>query len=172
MIDPEAATKAVVMLEQLAAAAKSRAGVLREQLGEYARAEHARTNAGVTWRYPDLASVVLPITEQTAVVSDPDALLEWVARNQPDQVEHIERVRKAFVDYLINFSVCEDGRVLLDGEEIPGMAVRPGGVPLSLAIRVGKGAKQLFPQLADEALRQLAAGPLAPVLAIPEATDE
>lgn len=167
MTDPEAITKAVVMLDALAERIRDQANELRSDLNSYAQTEYQRTRAGVTWRYQGLANVVLPLTKQAAYVDDAAALLDWVKRSQPDQVETTEQVRQAFIKYLLGAVVCEHDAAYLDGEEVPGLAVRLGGRPKPVAVTPSAEAKALFRDLAGEALRQLAAGPLAPVLALP-----
>lgn len=165
----EAKTKAIVLLDQFAAAAKAHSAVLRDELEAEARADYETTGGALSRKFPNLGRVVLPLTDEAAVVADEDALLAWVKARRADQVETVERVRPAFITWLLGAVTCTDGMAVLEDEVVPGLAVREGGQPKSLSITPDKAAKDLFAEVADSELRQLAAGPLAGVLALPEA---
>lgn len=132
-----------LMLEQVAAEAKARAAALREQLTADARAELAEQGTAPTWRLPDIGTVTLPVSKETVYVRDEKALLEWCKATPGENVvETIERVMPWYVADLLTLVRVVDGRVFVDDEEeVPGLGVRPGGVPQSLSFRPSRDAQ-------------------------------
>lgn len=136
----------VLRLEGLAAAAVARAGAHRAELDREAREELAREGTAPSWRLPDIGTVALPISKEAPVISDVGALLKWVEVRHPSEVETVRQVRVAFQAALLKRVDC-DGEVVLDpetGEVIPGMTVRPGGMPKTLTITASRDVKDAF----------------------------
>lgn len=168
-------TTAIIWLEQLIAQAKSESGKLRDQLGADAKAELDEHGVAPTWRIPDVATISLAVSKQTVYVSDEVAFAAWVQQRYPEQTE--VKVRPAWTQVFTERHVLVEPEGLTDsatGEIVPGLAVRPGGLPMSLTIRPSADAKAVFAAVAETSLRKLAleAGPSMPVvLAELEATD-
>lgn len=151
--------------EAAARKAYARAAVWRGQLDADARAELAEQGTAPTWRLPQLATVTLPVSQESIVVSDAEALTKWVQANHPDEVETVTRVRPAFEQRLLA-EAEPDGDVVTDGEGtvVPGLSVRPGGVPQSLRFVPTRDAKQVLGEAAEQVLARVAeALSLAPV---------
>lgn len=144
-----------LLWEQVAAAARAKAAELREELTEAARAELAEQGTAPTWRLPDLATVTLPISKESVYVSDQDAVTKWVAERHPDEIEEIVQVRPGFLMLLTGSE--HDGENVFDrhGEVIPGLSVRPGGQPGSLAFRPSREAKAVLAAAATETVDAL-----------------
>lgn len=152
-------TRSVLLYEQLAAAAKDRAAGLRAQLTTQALDEYTEQGMAPSWKLRDVGRVVLPTTEATPVITDEAALLKWVARRYPGEIEEILRIRPAFAAALTK-SLTIDGDVVLDadtGEIVPGYTVRPGGVARSLTITPTPEAKGEARRYADGLLERFAA---------------
>lgn len=143
--------KGVLVWEQVAAAAKDKAAVFREQLNADARAEFEEQGTAPTWRLPDIGAVTLPVSVETVYVSDMDALLKWAADRYPAEVQTVVQLRPEFVAGLTARALVDDGQVIDEriGEVIPGFALRAGGVPKSLSIRPTPAAKSLIREVAD-----------------------
>lgn len=161
----------IAWLEQIKAVAGQKSAELREQLAADARAEYKKHGMGVQWKLSDLATVVLPLSQQAVYVRDPIVFLRWVKERYPDGVETVEQVRSGWQgQFLADCKVAPkvdspgDPYDPATGEVVPGLAVRPAGVPGTLTVTVKAAAKELFAALADHGLRQLAleAGPSAP----------
>ncbi|WP_203832991.1 hypothetical protein, partial [Actinoplanes lobatus] len=147
----------ILRMEALATAAKDRAGSLRQQLADDARAELDQQGTAPSWRLPDLGTVALPLSKETAYISDIAALLAWCQQRYPGEVETIHQVRASFQAALLARTVPA-GDVVVDpqtGEIVPGMSVRPGGVPGALTIRASREAKQVYAVVGAELLERL-----------------
>jgi hypothetical protein len=145
-----------LMLEQVAAEARARAAKLREELAADARAELAEQGTAPTWRIPDIGTVTLPVSKETVYVSDEQALLEWV-KAQPgdptDVIETVERLKPWYVHDLLTLveGIAEDVVIEPDtGESIPGLRMRPGGVPGSLSFRPSRDAQAVARAAAEK----------------------
>ena len=145
-----------LMWEQVAAAARAKSTALREQLTADARAEYAEQGTAPTWRLPDIGTVTLPVSKETVYVADEAALVEWVMRNMPTEVETIHRVRASYLSRL-TATARHDGAVVYDdeGTVIPGLAVRPGGQPQSLSFRPTADAKAVAAEGAGRLVESL-----------------
>lgn len=166
----------VLLYEQLAAKAKAKAAQFRDRLTQEARAELESQGTAPTWRLQDVGTVSLPVSQEAVYVQDETALLRWI-RAQPmaessvwieSAVEVVERVRPRFVEALVADAIAvaeENCAVNPDtGEAIPGLAVRPGGLPKALSFRPTKEAQQFAGEFADKLLaefEQHIGGPLA-----------
>lgn len=136
-------TRGVLLYEQLAAAARERAGALRAQLAEQAMAEYTAQGMAPTWRMPDVGTVVLPVSSQQVIVADEDKLIAYLAFRTPEAVESILRVNPHHLVRILNSAVAA-GDVACDpqtGETIPGLAVRAGGEAGTLTFRPSADAK-------------------------------
>jgi hypothetical protein len=138
----------VLRLEGLAAAARARAAAVRDELDAEARAELAREGTAPTWRMADIGTVALPVSKEAIFVVDPAALLEWCRERHPQQVRTVHEVYPAYQNHLLTTCVIAEG-VAADpetGEVVPGLAVRPGGVPRTLTIKPEMNVKAAFAQ--------------------------
>jgi len=160
--------KAILVLEAFAEEAKRVAGEHRARLGEQAIAELEKQGTAPTWRLVDIARVTLPLSKQKIDVSDPDKLLTWVEARHPDEVEVITttRVRREFVDALLAYLVVVDDTVMHPetAEIVPGLKVRPGGIPGTLTITAEKGVKTVVAATAREMLGTAHAALVAPIV--------
>lgn len=149
----------LLRLDGLIAAAKDRAGEHRIALATEAAGEYEREGMAPTWRWPDLGTVILPISKETPVVADAEALVEWCRQRYPSELETFVRVRPAFQDALLKRAqpMGESAMDPATGELIPGMGVRPGGVPRALTIRATPEATALFAEVGRQLLDDLMA---------------
>lgn len=159
----------ILVLEQFAAEAKRLAGQHRDRLGAEARAELEQHGTAPTWRLPDIAQVVLPVSKQAVLVSDAALLQAWVQHHTPDEIEVVttRRVRPGYVNALLG-EVIADGEAVVwrqTGEVVPGLAVRAGGVPGSLSIKADPGVKAV---VADQVAAMLGTAHSA-ITAVPDA---
>jgi hypothetical protein len=147
----------VLRMEGLAAAANARAQSLREELETDAREELAAQGTAVTWRIADLVTVALPMSKERAKVTDAEALKTWVKEHYPEQIT--TAVRPAFMTMLLSLLVCRDGKVYTraSGEVVPGMAVQPGGVPLSLRFAPEPDVAAVYGALGEKLLADVLA---------------
>lgn len=154
----------VLRLEGLAAAANARAMTHREQLAFEARDELAREGSAPTWRVPDLATITLAVSKETPYVRDEHLLLQWCKQRYPEQVETVEQVRGAFRQRLLVEAIVSDDTVIdaAIGEVVPGVAVRPGGVPQSLTIRASHAARAVYAAMGERTLEDIDAGEAEP----------
>lgn len=155
----------LLMLEQVAAAARARAAELRDDLTADAQAEYAEQGTAPTWRLPDIGTVTLPISAERVVVDDEQVLTGWVTAFHPDEVETLTRVRPAFLTALLAECRGDEGGVvwMREGALVPGLAVRPGGQPQSLSFRPSPDAKRVAAAGAErlvESLEQSIARPI------------
>lgn len=148
--------KAIVWLEQVAAAAAAEAAKRRDELLADAADEYQQHGSIPTYRLPDLGTVSLSVSQAAVVVSDESAFADWVGERHPNQV--VPKVRPAWQRQFLARLHCDEGIVTDDdGEVIPGLVVRPGGQPRYVAIRPSNEAIAAFSASAGEGLRQLAA---------------
>ena len=139
----------VVMWEQIMAAAKEKAAEHRAALTADARAELAK-GTRPTWN-TDLATVSLPLSHETVYVSDEQALIEWFRQADAAQIETIEKVKPAAIGELLRVVSVADGKAFIPtdpddphpraGDVVPGLSVRPGGLPGTLSFTPQKAAK-------------------------------
>lgn len=142
-----------LMLEQVAAEARARAAKLREELAADARAELAEQGTAPTWRLPDIGTVTLPVSTERVYVADEAALLEWARTRHPGAVETLERIRPSVIAALLETTEpVSDGMVIdpYSGELIPGLGVRPGGLPQALSFRPSRGAQEVARMSAEK----------------------
>lgn len=149
-----------LLWEQVAAAARAKAAKFREELTADAQAEYAEQGTAPTWRLPDIGTVTLPVSRDTVYVADEHALIEWVHRNAPEEIETTYRVRPAYVTALLDSVHAVDGLdgyVVADNEGtvIPGLAVREGGQPGSLSFRPSPDAKRVAAAGAERLVESL-----------------
>lgn len=154
------ATRQVLKVEaardQLDKLAKS----LRSGLDAEARAELEQQGTAPTWRLKDIGTWSLPVTRESVAVTDPDAFLDWLAKEYPTEIEHIRRPRKAFFEVLTQFLV-QDGEDVVHtstGAIVPGVEIRAGGQPLTLRFKPSGDAAAVADQLAEQLVKQIAAG--------------
>lgn len=140
--------EAVVRLEGIAAAATERAAQLRQDLETEARTELAEQGSAPSWRLPGLGTVTLAVTREAAYVADPAVFMAWVKARFPGEI--VEQVRPSFQTALLAEVICDGeacechDRVAVHpgtGEIVPGLAVRPGGLPRSLSFRMDRQVK-------------------------------
>jgi hypothetical protein len=155
----------VLRLQALASAALRQAGVFRRALDEEATRELVEQGTAPSWKLPGLGSVVLPVSKEAAFVADPQALAWWVAVEYPDEVQEVTQVRERFVKALLGRGQRRaDGSVTdpKTGQVIPGLKVRPGGVPGAIRITEDSDeVKQVYTEYGEHLLaivdRQVAA---------------
>jgi hypothetical protein len=147
----------LLRLDGLIAAAKARSTEHRVALNLEATGEYEREGMAPTWRWPDLGTVILPLSQEAAVVSDPEALLAWCSERHPEQVFTVVQIRPAYVAALLQGAVLVDGTAAdpSTGEVIPGLAVRTGGIPKALTIRATPDATAIFTEAGRQMLDQL-----------------
>lgn len=145
----------VFLWDRVAEQAKQRAGAFRAMLQVDANAEYDEQGTAPTWRLPDIAKVVLPVSKATAVVRDEGALTKWVHLRNPDEVEL--RVRPSYVEAL-RAGARIDGDVVTDkdGTVIPGMAAVPGGKPKTVMLTPEADAKAVAAEAAEKVLSLVA----------------
>lgn len=147
----------VLLWEQVAAAARAKAAVHRDELTQDAQAEYAEQGTAPTWRLPDIGTVSLPVSTERVVVADEPTLTAWVAAFHPDEVETLTRVRPAFLTALLAECRGDEGGVvwMREGALVPGLAVRPGGQPQSLSFRPSPDAKRVAAAGAERLVESL-----------------
>lgn len=151
------AVRNVLIWEQVRDAANARAAEYRRMLNADAVAEYEEQGTVPTWRMPDIATVSLPVSREKAVVADETALLEWVKRQYPTEVETKVRVRPGFLSVVDTKVVIDDGTVVdpETGELVPGMSVREGGIPGTLRILAADAVKPVVAQHAADMVAAL-----------------
>lgn len=160
--------KAILVLEAFADEARRLAGEHRTRLGEEAISELGEQGTAPTWRIADIARVTLPVSKQRIDVSDLDSLRGWVEARHPEEVETITttRVRPEFVNALLAYLVPVDD-VVIDpetGEIVPGLRVRPGGLPGTLTITAERKVKVLAAVTARDMLGTAQAALVGPIV--------
>lgn len=149
-------TRQALIWDAVAVEARRRSGIYRDQLADAARTELAEQGVAPTWRLPDLATVTLPVSRETAYVADLEALTKWAAARHPAEME--ETLRPAFVAALLSRLATADG-IAVDhetGEVIPGVGVRPGGQPGSLTIKATAAAKPVVAHAVEDIVSAVA----------------
>lgn len=149
--------KNLILLDQVAARVKQRIAELRLDLETQARAEYSEQGMAPSWTLPGVATCSLGITETTIAVSDEKAIVAWLERNRPDEVETIARPREAGLKALIDGADTDGEIVHHGGDVIPGLTVIPGGNPKGITVRPTSGAKQVLGAEADALLASLLA---------------
>lgn len=159
-------TRRVLLLEAAAAECRNRAAMVRADLDADARAELAEQGTAPTWRLADMGTWSLPISKETVYVSDEAALLAWVEKHYPDEVQTSKRVRPAFLGGLLG-AVETAGDVVCvgGGEVVPGLAVRPGGTPQALRFKPSTDAQKVAAAAAESVVGEILSG-----LGVPDAT--
>lgn len=155
--------KNLILLGQVADRVKARIGDLRLELETQARAEYEQQGMAPAWTLPGVATCTLGITDTTIAVSDEKALVAWLERNRPDEVETIARPRDAGLKALIDGAETDGEIVHFGGDVIPGLAVIPGGTPKGITVRATSGAKQVLGAEADALLAALIAAYEEPI---------
>jgi hypothetical protein len=146
----------ILLWERVAEQATARAAAFRAQLQADANAEFAEQGTAPTWRLPEIAQVVLPVSRTAAVVRDHEALAKWVHLRNPGEVEL--RVRLAFVKALRDGARIEGEAVVdRDGTVIPGMSVAPGGTPRAISVTPEGPAREVAAEAAERVLDMVAA---------------
>lgn len=141
----------ILLWERVAEQATARAAVFRQQLQADAAAEFDEQGTAPSWRLPDVAQVVLPVSRTAPVVADHEALAKWVSLVRPAEVEL--RVRPAYVKALRDAARVEGDVVIdKDGTVIPGMEVRPGGNPGSVTLTPESAGKEAAVEAAGRVL--------------------
>lgn len=150
-------TRRVLLLEAAAAELKTRAAAVRADLNADARAELAEQGTRPTWR-TDIGTWSLPVSEEAPTVTDGAALTAWCKRRYPTEV--VEVVNPAFQAVLLA-RLAPVGEVVMDpatGEVVPGLGVRPGGIPQTLRFRPNAAAQTMAFDAAGALADQVAAG--------------
>jgi hypothetical protein len=161
--------KGVLWLRALMDAAKEKEAELRGQLSADARAELEEQGSAPTWRVLDLARVSLSVSQEAVYVADEWLFRQWVEKRYPDKVEQVSQVKPGWQKHFLAEQVHVDLGVVFDGdtgELVPGLGLRPGGVPLGVSVTATPAAKQVFAALAEHGLQRLAieAGPAVPTV--------
>lgn len=156
------ATRQVLKLEAAAAQLKERAKAVRLELDADAQQEFKEQGAAPTWRLADLGTWSLPVSKEAVYVDDDAALLAWV-KTEPARLDEVveitERVKPWYVAELLRLARIVDGHAIDDdGTVIPGLAVRPGGVPLSLRFKPNSDAMAVADQVGAKLAGQILDG--------------
>jgi len=167
----------VVMYEQVAAAAKDMGAKHRAALTADAFAELAK-GTRPTWN-TDLATVSLPLSHETVYVSDEAALIEWFRTADAEQIEIIEKVKPKAIGELLNVVHVADGKAFIPtdpddphphaGDVVPGLSVRPGGLPGTLTFTPQREAKAVAADAARLLLEDVERRIGGPVAEAPDA---
>jgi hypothetical protein len=154
------ATQQVLLLEAAAAQLRERAKAVRLELDADARHEFEEQGAAPTWRLADLGTWSLPVSKEAAYVADEAEFLDWLKRFHPTEVETVERVRPAFLSRMLPECSGEDGDVvwMREGALVPGLAIRPGGLALSLRFKPNSDAMAVADQAGAKLAGQLLDG--------------
>jgi hypothetical protein len=151
------AFREVLRLEAIAEACKNRAGKYRHELDTEAREELAAQGSAPTWRLPDLGTVALPLSKQAIVVDDIAALKKWVQANRPEEIVTTTEIRASYQTALFAAVVVTPDGVTFNGELVPGLTVKPGGVPQTLRFSPDRETKQVYALLGEHLLDKLLA---------------
>lgn len=153
--------KQVLLYDSLAAAAKDRAAGFRHQLTVQAKAELENEGTAPTWRLPGVGAVTLPVSQETVYLADEKARQAWVETEEPSAIETVTttQVAPAYVVELEKRLIVADGMVIdpASGQQVPGYAVRAGGLPMPLSIRPTADAKSVMREHANGLLAQFEA---------------
>ncbi len=165
----------IVWLQELGRRVEAEEKALRATLDEQARRELAEQGTAPTWRFPDLGQVTLPVTTEQPIVADAGKFAAWVAKRYPDEVTPLPVVRSSWQKAFFAKARLDGDRVVdpATGEVVPGLAVKPGNQPLSLAVKPSSAAREVYAAVVDRGLRRLAldAGPAVPSVLAEEASD-
>lgn len=147
----------ILLWERVAEQATARAGRFRAMLQAEANAEYEEQGTAPSWRLPEIAAVVLPVSRTAAVVRDEQALAAWVRLHRPGEVAM--RVNPAYVAALRKGARIEGDVVTdKDGTVIPGMEVVQGGAPMSVSLTPEPEAKAVAEEAAGQVIAEVAAG--------------
>lgn len=149
-------TRRVLLLEAAAQQLTERARAIRDDLNADARAEYEEQGSAQTWRF-DIGTWSQGISKEAPTVDNPTTWAAWVKRRHPDAV--VEVVNPPFQKALLA-SLETLGEVVIEpdtGEIVPGLGVRPGGVPLSLRFKPSGDALAVADQEAGVLVDQVAA---------------
>lgn len=152
-------TQQVLLFEQLAAAAKTRAAAARELLDAQAKAELEEQGMAPTWRMPLVGTVSLPVTLEGVYIADGNAFMDWLQQRYPAAVDIVRAVNPQWQRKLESV-FAPNGDVVVDtttGEVVPGYGVRRGGQAMSLRIVPSSDAKALARQHAEGLLERFEA---------------
>lgn len=152
------ATQQVLLLEAAAAQLKERAKEVRLRLDADAQQEFKEQGAAPTWRLADLGTWSLPVSKEAPYVADPAALAEWVKQRYPSEIREV--VNPAFQSVLLA-RLSPVGEVVMDpasSEVVPGLGVRPGGLPLSLRFKPNGDAMAVADQVGAKLAGQILDG--------------
>lgn len=145
-----------LMLEQVAAEASARAKRLREALATEARAELEAQGTAPTWRLQDIGTVTLPVSTERVCVQDEAELFKWCKAHADegdpaDVIETVERIKPSYPAELLTLVQIVDGQVIDDlGTVVPGLAIRPGGLPRALSFRPSRDAQAVARATAEK----------------------
>ena len=149
--------RSIITWEQVAQEALRRARELREQLTAQAQLELADQGTAPTWRMPGLATVTLPVSTAAAVVTDPVALTTWASVRMPHAVEIVTQMRSANLRALLAaVDLTGELPATEDGELIPGVVIRPGGIPKALTVRTDKAGVAHLTAQAEQVVASIA----------------
>jgi hypothetical protein len=141
----------------LAKAWEDAADQLTGEIDAEAREWLARTGTQPSWSVPEVANVVLFLSKTAVVVDDIAALLKWVKATDPGQIQTTEEIRSSYQQWLLkNAAVDETGAVVHPEtkEPIPGLRVRPGGIPGTLRFTPDPDARALLSGYAAREVEQ------------------
>lgn len=111
-----------IVAKLVAADVKAVVDGTREQLEPLIGADE-----GVAAELPDgtrIGTVKRSKPRQTAVITDPDAVLAWVVEHRPDEL--VQSVKPMFLDLLKERARSHGVAVLADGSIVPGIELRDG----------------------------------------------
>ncbi|MFC7276267.1 hypothetical protein ACFQS1_19920 [Paractinoplanes rhizophilus] len=149
-------TRRVLLLEAARDQIDAKARALREDLNADARAEYEEQGSAQTWRF-DIGTWSQGISKEAPVVEDPSVFAAWVKGRWPSEV--MEVVNPAFQRALLA-RLTPMGESVVDqrtGELVPGLAVRPGGVPLTLRFKPNGDALAVADQHAAQLVAEVTA---------------
>lgn len=151
-------TRRVLLLEAAAAECRNRAAKVRADLDADARAELEEQGTAPTWRLADMGTWSLPVSKEAPVVTDGAALTAWVKQRYPGEV--VEVVNPPFLGALL-LRLSPAGEHVIDpgtGEIVPGLGVRPGGIPQTLRFKANPDARAVADDAAESLVGEILAG--------------
>jgi hypothetical protein len=98
------------------------------------------------------------VSKEAPYVADPSALAEWVKGRYPSEIREV--VNPAFQSALLA-RLSPVGEVVMDrftGEVVPGLGVRPGGLPQSLRFKPNSDALSVADQVGAKLAGQMLDG--------------
>lgn len=147
-------TRRVLLLEAAAAELTARAKTIRDDLNADARAEYEEQGSAQTWRF-EIGTWSQGVSKEAATVTDGAELVGWVKRRYPTEI--VEVINPAFQRALLG-RLSPAGEVVSDpatGEVVPGLGVRPGGVPLTLRFKPNGDAQAVADHAAFALVEQV-----------------